>query len=79
MENNTPAQNKQTVWVQVITFVSLLLVTITENQWFMENFTQLGAYAGMALTAVTFLLGFLNPIGYKKNLEVLEPTETEVE
>ena len=79
MENKTPATKKQTVWVQGITFVSLLLVTITQNEWFMETFTQAGALAGMALTATTFILSFINPIGHKKNLEVLEVTDPETE
>lgn len=72
MENNTPAVNKQTFWVQIATLASLILVTLTENEWFMDTFTQTGAYAGMALTGVTIVLGFLNPIGHKKNLEMLD-------
>lgn len=72
LENKTPTTRKQTFWVNLITFISMLLVTVTDNTWFMENFTQTGAYAGMALTGVTIVLGFLNPIGHKKNLEMLE-------
>lgn len=79
METKTPAVRKQTFWVQVATFFSLVLVSVTENQVFMETFTQAGAYAGMALTGVTILLGFLNPIGHKKNLEVLEVTDPSME
>lgn len=76
MANNTPAVKKQTVWLQGLTFVALLLATVTENEWFMTTFTQQGVYAGMALNAITVILSFLKPLGSdKENLEILEVSD----
>jgi len=67
MSNNTPVTRKQTVWLQAITFIVLLLATVTDNEWFMTTFTQSGVYAGMGLNIATLILGLMKPLGYDKN------------
>ena len=67
MVDKTPAIRKQTVWFQGLTFVVLLLITVTDNEWFMTTFTQAGVYAGMILNLSTIILSFLKPIGYDRN------------
>ena len=73
MENNTPALRKQTVWIQIISLISVLLATVIENQWFMDTFSQTGGYTIMAYNIFSIILSFIKPLGSdKKNLEILE-------
>lgn len=78
--NTTPAVRKQTVWIQIISLVSVLLATLMENQWFMGTFSETGGYVIMAYNALAIILSFINPIGHKKNLEILEePDENQAD
>ena len=79
MENNTPALRKQTVWLQALSLVSVLLATLVDNTWFMSTFSQTGGYIIMTYNLIAIVLSFIKPLGSnKKNLEVLdEPSQAD--
>ena len=81
MENNTPAVRKQTVWLQALSLVSVLLATIMENHWFMDTFSSTGGYVIMAYNFIAIILSFTAPFGSdKSNLDILdEPSQSDDE